>query len=88
MRVLGVQSESPQADTQLKVLQTVVMTVTWPGCQMTEETVSQALGTCLSLAGPLGKHATVRNAARMTARQIISQLFDRAAAEMDAGGEG
>jgi Dimerisation and cyclophilin-binding domain of Mon2 len=50
-------------------LQTLVMVVTWRSCEMSEETISQALTVCLSLHE--AKNATVRHAAYMTIRQII-----------------
>jgi Dimerisation and cyclophilin-binding domain of Mon2 len=50
-------------------MQTLVMVVTWRSCEMSEETISQALTVCLSLHE--AKNATVRHAAYMTIRQII-----------------
>eukprot|EP00953_Heterococcus_sp_UTEX-ZZ885_P002398 1805-Heterococcus_DN1.PRE.1 len=46
---------------------------------MSEETISQALTVCLSLHE--AKNATVRHAAYMTIRQIISLLFDKVSQE-------
>ncbi|KAG5179489.1 hypothetical protein JKP88DRAFT_349881 [Tribonema minus] len=136
MRVLAIQAASAQPDVQLRVLQTLVMVVTWHGCEMSEETtlvmvvtwrgcemleetvahcqlpqtlvmvvtwrgcemseetVAQALGVCLALHE--AKNTTVRRAAYMTVRQIVSLLFDRvddqvtaaAAAAAAAGAEG
>lgn len=41
-RVLAIQSLSKDADVQKRVLQTMVMVVTWKSCDMTEDTVAQA----------------------------------------------
>lgn len=40
-RVLAIQSQSKDADVQKRVLQTMVMVVTWKSCDMTEDTVAQ-----------------------------------------------
>ncbi|CAM9392659.1 unnamed protein product, partial [Scytosiphon promiscuus] len=80
LRVLAIQSQSKDADVQKRVLQTMVMVVTWKSCDMTEDTVAQALGVCLGLHD--AKNAMVRTAADMTVRQIISLLFDRVADEL------
>ena len=40
-RVLSIQSQSKDADVQKRVLQTMVMVVTWKSCDMTEDTVAQ-----------------------------------------------
>lgn len=39
--MLGIQSQSKDADVQIRVLQTMVMVVTWKSCDMTEDTVAQ-----------------------------------------------
>ncbi|CAM9461787.1 unnamed protein product, partial [Ectocarpus sp. 13 AM-2016] len=80
LRVLAIQSQSKDADVQKRVLQTMVMVVTWKSCDMTEDTVAQALGVCLGLHD--AKNAMVRTAADMTVRQIISLLFERVADEL------
>ncbi|CAM9296188.1 unnamed protein product, partial [Discosporangium mesarthrocarpum] len=82
LRVLAIQSQSEEADVQLRVLQTMVMVVTWKSCHMNEDTVAQALGVCLSLHD--ARNTTVRNAANMTVKQVISLLFDRAAEELES----
>lgn len=43
-RVLGIQSQSKEADVQKRVLQTMVMVVTWKSCEMKEDTVAQVIG--------------------------------------------
>lgn len=40
-RVLAIQSQSKDADVQKRVLQTMLMVVTWKSCDMTEDTVAQ-----------------------------------------------
>lgn len=40
-RVLAIQSQSKDADVQKRVLQTMMMVVTWKSCDMTEDTVAQ-----------------------------------------------
>lgn len=42
-RVLAIQSQSKDADVQKRVLQTMVMVVTWKSCDMTEDTVAQVI---------------------------------------------
>lgn len=41
IRVLGIQSQSKEADVQKRVLQTMVMVVTWKSCEMKEDTIAQ-----------------------------------------------
>ncbi|CAM9675572.1 unnamed protein product, partial [Sphacelaria rigidula] len=41
LRVLGIQSQSKEADVQKRVLQTMVMVVTWKSCEMKEDTIAQ-----------------------------------------------
>jgi hypothetical protein len=81
MRVLAIQAAGPNRDpdAQVKVLQTLVMVVNWKSCDMTEETVGQALSVCMSL--HRAKTPRVRSAAHMTVRQLVRLLFDRLAEE-------
>jgi hypothetical protein len=79
LRVLAIQAVSPSAtpEVQVRVLQTLLLTVNWRSCDIPEDMLSSALVVCIQLSEH--KNATVRNAASATLRQIISLLFDRVA---------
>lgn len=79
-RVLAIQAvSSSPPEVQVKVLQTLLLTVTWRGCDLPEEMFASGLTVCFQLSEH--KNTTVRNAASATLRQIISQLFDKVEAD-------
>lgn len=77
LRVLAIQATAANTtqDLQVKVLQTLLLTVTWRSCELPEDTLASALAVCIQLAEQ--RNATVKNAASATLRQVISLIFDR-----------
>lgn len=80
LRVLSIQATASSAaqEVQVKVLQTLLLTVTWRSCELPEDSLASALAVCIQLSEQ--RNATVKNAASATLRQIISLMFDRVGA--------
>src|SRR6056297_2151530 len=80
LRVLAIQAVSPSAaapEVHVKVLQTLLLTITWRACDLAEDMLASALIICIQLTEH--RNATVRNAAQATLRQVVSLMFDRIA---------